>query len=39
MKENDKAYVIINATQMEDTLKAFGHNEKISNKIFIVYGL
>ena len=38
MKENDKAYVIINATQMEDTLKAFGHNEKISNKILIIGG-
>ena len=38
MKENDKAYVIINATQMEDTLKAFGHSEKISNKILIIGG-
>ena len=33
MKENDKAYVIINASQMELTLSAFGHDEKISNKI------
>ncbi len=38
MKENDKAYVIINSTQMEDTLKAFGHYEKISNKILIIGG-
>jgi len=38
MKNNDKAYVIINSLQMTETLKAFGHNEKISNKILIVGG-
>jgi trk system potassium uptake protein TrkA len=38
MKENDKAYVIINASQMELTLSAFGHHEKISNKILIIGG-
>jgi trk system potassium uptake protein TrkA len=38
MLENDKAYVIINASQMKDTLNAFGHNEKISNKILIIGG-
>ncbi len=38
MKENDKAYVIINSIQMELTLSAFGHNEKISNKILIIGG-
>jgi trk system potassium uptake protein TrkA len=38
MHENDKAYVIINASQMKDTLTAFGHNEKISNKILIIGG-
>ena len=38
MKENDKAYVIINASQMELTLAAFGHDEKISNKILIIGG-
>ena len=38
MKENDKAYVIINSSQMELTLTAFGHNEKISNKILIIGG-
>ena len=38
MKENDKAYVIINSLQMELTLTAFGHNEKISNKILIIGG-
>ena len=38
MKENDKAYVIINASQMELTLSAFGHDEKISNKILIIGG-
>ena len=38
MKNNDKAYVIINSSQMTETLKAFGHNEKISNKILIIGG-
>jgi trk system potassium uptake protein len=36
--ENDKAYLIINSSQMSDTLHAFGHNEKISNKILIIGG-
>jgi trk system potassium uptake protein TrkA len=38
MLKNDKAYVLINASQMKDTLTAFGHNEKISNKILIIGG-
>ena len=38
MLQNDKAYVIINASQMKDTLTVFGHNEKISNKILIIGG-
>ena len=38
MLKNDKAYVVINASQMQDTLEAFGHNEKISNKILIIGG-
>jgi trk system potassium uptake protein TrkA len=38
MKFNDKAYVVINASQMNETLKAFGHNEKISSKILIIGG-
>ena len=38
MLKNDKAYLIINASQMSDTLIAFGHNEKISNKILIIGG-
>jgi len=38
MKNNDKAYVIINSSQMKETLAAFGHNEKISNKILIIGG-
>ena len=38
MLKDDKAYVIINASQMKDTLTAFGHNEKISNKILIIGG-
>ena len=38
MLAGDKAYVVINASQMQETLKAFGHNEKISNKILIIGG-
>ena len=38
MKKNDNAYVIINSSQMQLTLSAFGHNEKISNKILIIGG-
>ena len=38
MKKNDKAYVIINSTQMQLTLDAFGHSEKISNKLLIIGG-
>jgi trk system potassium uptake protein TrkA len=38
MKKNDKAHIAINASQMQDTLNAFGHNEKISNKILIIGG-
>tara|TARA_B100001123_G_scaffold377789_1_gene445483 strand:+ start:1451 stop:2824 length:1374 start_codon:yes stop_codon:yes gene_type:complete len=38
LKENDKAYVIINSAQMQLTLSAFGHNEKVSNKILIIGG-
>jgi len=38
IEENDKAYVVINSTQMQQTLSAFGHNEKISNKILIIGG-
>ena len=38
MLKNDKAYVVINASQMQDTLSAFGHNEKTSNKILIIGG-
>jgi trk system potassium uptake protein TrkA len=38
MKKNDKAYVTINSSQMKEALTAFGHNEKISNKILIIGG-
>ena len=38
IKKNDKIYVIINSSQMAETLEAFGHNEKISKKILIVGG-
>ena len=36
--KNDKAYVIINSAHMQKTLLAFGHTEKISNKILIIGG-
>jgi trk system potassium uptake protein TrkA len=35
---SDKIYVIINSTQMSETLEAFGHTEKVSKKILIVGG-
>ena len=30
--------MIVNSNQMEETLKVFGHNEKIANKILIIGG-
>tara|TARA_B100000795_G_scaffold121526_1_gene90462 strand:- start:586 stop:1977 length:1392 start_codon:yes stop_codon:yes gene_type:complete len=38
MLKDDKAYVAINASQMQETLNSFGHREKISNKILIIGG-
>ena len=38
IKCDDKIYVIINSSQMADTLHAFGHEEKISKKILIIGG-
>ena len=38
IKKDDKIYVIINSTQTAETLKAFGHEEKISKKILIIGG-
>ena len=38
IKKDDKIYVIINSSQMAETLKAFGHEEKISKKILIIGG-
>jgi len=38
IKESDKIYVIINSSQMAETLEVFGHNEKISKKILIIGG-
>ncbi len=38
IRANDKIYVIINSTQMPETLEAFGHTEKVSKKILIVGG-
>ena len=35
---NDKAYVVVNSSQMQETLTVFGHNEKISNKMLIIGG-
>ncbi len=38
MKMNDKAYVAINASQIKETLEAFGHNDPISKKILLIGG-
>ncbi len=38
IRKNDKIYVIINSSQMSETLEAFGHDEKASKKILIVGG-
>ena len=38
MLKGDKAYAVINASQMNETLIAFGHTEKISKKILIIGG-
>ena len=38
MKLNDKAYVVINSSQLNKTLAAFGHKEKIAKKIIIIGG-
>ena len=38
IQKDDKIYVIINSAQMSQTLEAFGHTEKASNKILIVGG-
>ena len=35
---NDKAFVVVNATQINKTLSAFGHEEKKAKKILIVGG-
>ncbi len=38
INKEDKIYIIINSSQMAETLDAFGHNEKISKKILIIGG-
>ena len=38
VKKDEKIYVIINSSQMSETLEAFGHEEKISKKILIIGG-
>ena len=35
---DDRIYIIINSSQMAETLQAFGHDEKISKKILIIGG-
>ena len=35
---NDKAFVVINASQINKTLSAFGHEEKMAKKILIIGG-
>ena len=36
MLVDDKAFVVINASQINATLLAFGHEEKLAKKILIV---
>ena len=38
LNHNDKAYVMVNSNKIQETLKVFGHNEKISKKILIIGG-
>ncbi len=38
IQKDDKIYVIINSSQMSQTLEIFGHTEKVSKKILIVGG-
>ena len=38
MQLNDKAYVVINSSQLNRTLAAFGREEKIAKKILIIGG-
>jgi trk system potassium uptake protein len=35
---DDKAFVVINATQIKTTLSAFGHEEKMAKKVLIIGG-
>ena len=36
--QNDKAFIVVNASQINATLSAFGHEEKMAKKILIVGG-
>ena len=38
LKHNDKVYVMVASNKIQETLKVFGHNEKISSKILIIGG-
>ena len=38
LKHNDKAYAMVASSKIQEKLKVFGHNEKISSKILIIGG-
>jgi len=38
LKVNDKAYVVVSSSQIDRTLSAFGHEEKVAKKILIIGG-
>ena len=38
LNRNDKVYVMVSSNKIQETLKVFGHNEKISKKILIIGG-
>tara|TARA_A100001015_G_scaffold9205_1_gene11252 strand:- start:676 stop:2043 length:1368 start_codon:yes stop_codon:yes gene_type:complete len=38
LKEGDNVYVVVSSEQLNDILKAFGHEEKTSKKILIIGG-
>ena len=38
LKEGDNVYVVVSSDQLNDILKAFGHDEKTSKKILIIGG-
>ena len=38
MLEDDNVYVVVNSDQLNQILKAFGHDEKISKNVLIIGG-